>query len=81
MSDRILMIDDQPDSLELFSMLLRADDKDHELVRASDGAVGIELARQNPPDLVVLDVKMPGLDGFEVCRRLKADPLTRTCPC
>ncbi len=80
MSDRILMIDDQPDSLELFSMLLRADDATRELFQATDGAAGIERARQKPPDLVVLDVKMPGMDGFEVCRRLKADPATAHVP-
>jgi len=44
---------------------------------AADGATALRMAQQEPPDLILLDVLMPGLDGFEVCRRLQADP--RTC--
>jgi DNA-binding response OmpR family regulator len=52
-------------------------DSGFELLEASDGAQALELARTESPLLVLLDVNMPGLDGFEVCRRLKGDPSTR----
>jgi CheY-like chemotaxis protein len=51
-----------------------------EVLEASDGATGIELARRERPDLILLDVMMPGLDGWEVARRLAADPATREIP-
>jgi putative two-component system response regulator len=47
---------------------------------AGSGAAGIELARKAPPDVILVDVMMPEMDGYEVCRRLKADPATGTVP-
>ena len=47
---------------------------------AQDGPTGLAMAAANHPDIIVLDVMMPGMDGFEVCRRLKEDPLTRHIP-
>ncbi len=55
-------------------------DEPVELIAARDGGQGLELARTQSPDVILLDVEMPGLDGFEVCRRLKADAATRVIP-
>jgi putative two-component system response regulator len=74
----ILVVDDTPENLQLMNGLLR----DRYRVRlATDGQRGLELAQQVPqPDLVLLDIMMPGIDGYETCRRLKADPATREIP-
>jgi CheY-like chemotaxis protein len=78
MATRILIIDDDPTNLELMSYLLRA--AGHLVYTASDGALGIESARCNNPDLIACDMKMPGIDGYEVARRLKDDPALRAIP-
>ncbi|WP_256361526.1 response regulator [Methylomonas koyamae] len=75
---KILVVDDTPASLKLLSELLRAED--YEVRSAIDGELALESAFDNPPDLVLLDIMMPGIDGFEVCRRLKAHPATRQVP-
>ena len=74
----VLVIDDTPDNLTLLRGLL----KDATRVKvATDGERGLELAKSGePPDLILLDIMMPDLDGYEVCRRLKADPKTRDIP-
>ena len=74
----ILVVDDTPENLELMSGLL----KDQYRVRvANNGERALRLAAADPaPDLVLLDVMMPGIDGYEVCRRLKADPATAGTP-
>ena len=51
-----------------------------EVLEAEDGSAGLEMARKEQPDLILLDVMMPGLDGWEVARRLSADPATREIP-
>lgn len=66
----ILAIDDEPNNLNLLLQVMR--DK-YRLVFANNGAKGLELASRIQPDLILLDIMMPGLDGYEVCRRLKAD--------
>lgn len=74
----ILIIDDTPADLTVLSDLLR-----HHGFRvrpAINGAMALKEARQASPDLVILDIQMPGMDGFEVCRRLKADPATADIP-
>jgi putative two-component system response regulator len=79
-SDRplILLIDDLPDNLAVMVEFLR---EAYELKLATSGEEGLALARSLPrPQLIVLDVMMPGLDGYETCRRLKADPLTQDIP-
>jgi len=74
----ILVVDDSPDSLELISTELM---KYYEVHVATDGARCLELARRvRRPDLILLDVMMPGMDGYEVCRRLKANPDTADIP-
>jgi sigma-B regulation protein RsbU (phosphoserine phosphatase) len=73
----ILVIDDTPANLQTLGASLEAD---FDLQIATSGAVGLALAEKVPPDLILLDVMMPGMDGYEVCRRLKADPHLRSIP-
>ncbi|AXS80788.1 two-component system response regulator [Dechloromonas sp. HYN0024] len=73
----VLVIDDTPANLSLLNQLLRT----HYRVKlANGGARGLELAVSARPDLILLDVMMPDMDGYEVCRRLKADPVTAGIP-
>lgn len=76
--NKILVVDDTAASLKLLSDLLKAEG--YEVRAAISGELAVESAIGNPPDLVLLDILMPGMDGFEVCRRLKADPGTRNVP-
>lgn len=74
----VLAIDDQEDNLALLEALLAPQNC---VVRtALDGPTGLALAREQRPDLVLLDLAMPGMDGFEVLRRLREDPATRKVP-
>jgi len=74
----IIVIDDTDVSAEVLRRLLLRDGYSVEVAR--DGESGLEAVRRSTPDLVLLDVMMPGIDGFEVCRRLKSDPATRLTP-
>ncbi|MBK8726539.1 MAG: PAS domain S-box protein [Holophagaceae bacterium] len=74
----ILVVDDTPLTLRLLADALRAGG--HQVQTAEDGEEALALAAARPPDLVLLDVRMPGMDGFEVCRRLKARPESRDLP-
>lgn len=74
----VLVVDDTPINLELMQSILVSDG--HEVALASDGATALQMAKASPPDLILLDVSMPGMDGYEVCRRLKADEATRHIP-
>ena len=69
---KVLVVDDDPDSLVLMEDYLA--DFGCEVLQASSGVVGLEMAKTHKPDLVTLDLHMPDLDGWEVLRRLKADP-------
>ena len=71
---KILVVDDDRNVLFLVSELLARDN--YEVIQASDGLTALSQIRELLPDLAVLDVMMPGLDGFELCRRIKNDPLT-----
>jgi len=71
---KILVVDDDRNVLFLISELLARDN--YEVIQASDGLVALSQIRKLLPELAVLDVMMPGLDGFELCRRIKNDPLT-----
>ncbi|AYC31474.1 response regulator [Pseudomonas cavernae] len=74
----ILVVDDMPDNLELMSELLL---QHYRVKVANNGAQALRIAAAAPqPDLILLDVMMPALDGYEVCRRLKAEPATRNIP-
>ena len=74
----VLVIDDQPSSLEALQEALRP--LGYEVWQALDGESGLVLARDRQPDVILLDVVMPGMDGYEVCRRLKEDEETRLLP-
>ena len=67
---RLLVVDDAPEQLKMLVRVLR--DSGYDVQTAEDGAAALAAADQDPPDLVLLDVDMPGIDGFETCRRLKA---------
>jgi DNA-binding response OmpR family regulator len=75
---RILIIDDQPASIGLLIAYLQG--RDIELLVAQTGDDGLRIAAEGQPDLILLDVRMQGLDGFTVCRRLKASPTTCSIP-
>jgi putative two-component system response regulator len=74
----ILIVDDQPRGQQTLASLLEPEG--YRLVFASNGPEALALAAQMVPDLVLLDVMMPGMDGFEVCRRLRADPTLALIP-
>ena len=74
---RILVVDDAPINIRQLSQILR---DSYSVCAATDGATAIELARSQPLDLILLDVMMPEMDGYEVCRRLKSDPRTQALP-
>ena len=78
MSARILVVDDVMVNVRLLEAKL-ASEYFHVLT-ASGGETALEVARAERPDLVLLDVMMPGMDGFEVCRRLKTNPATAEIP-
>ena len=69
---RILVVDDDRDFLEATRAILES--QSYRVITARSGQEALERARSEPPDLILLDIIMPGLDGFEVCRRLKQDP-------
>lgn len=75
---RILVIDDDQAIAELVKVNLEL--LGHQVTTANDGIKGLALAQQNRPDLVVLDVMMPDLDGFTVCQRLRQNPATHPIP-
>jgi serine phosphatase RsbU (regulator of sigma subunit) len=68
----ILIVDDNPANVEILQMRLAANNYD--IITAADGEAGLAMARDKQPDLILLDIMMPKLDGLEVCRRLKGDP-------
>jgi len=73
----LLIVDDTPEIIRVLNLILR----DHyRIMAATTGQRALELSRQTPPSLVLLDVRMPEMDGHEVCRRLKADPATAAIP-
>jgi DNA-binding NtrC family response regulator len=75
---RILLVDDQPANLDVLRRVLEA--KAYKILLAPSGEVALRTAGRVVPDLILLDVMMPGMDGYEVCRRLKQDETTRAIP-
>jgi len=75
---RILLADDEEDIKTVVTMFLQA--QGYDVVTAYDGLDALEKAKTEKPDLIILDVMMPLIDGFEVCRRLKEDPATAKVP-
>jgi signal transduction histidine kinase len=74
----LLIVDDIAENLRLLSGILK--DAGHHIRPVTNGTLALQAARHQPPDLVLLDIKMPGMDGFEVCRQLKAEEGLRDIP-
>jgi PAS domain S-box-containing protein len=74
----ILVIDDQPDNIRLLSKTL--EQHGYEVRSTTSGTMGVVAARSAKPDLILLDIMMPGMNGYEVCQKLKADPQTEDIP-
>ncbi len=72
MSARILVVDDQPLNVKLLEAMLAAEY--YTVLTAADGPEALEVTKDERPDMILLDVMMPGMDGYEVCKRIKADP-------
>src|SRR5713101_2520359 len=75
---RVLVVDDQDPNRLLLRDLLEA--QGHEVIEAVDGSEALQQVATTAPDVVLLDIGMPGMDGFEVCRRIKAEPSTASIP-
>lgn len=78
MKGNILVVDDNPDNLSALEQILTADG--YKVRTATNGEIALKVAGARPPDLILLDIIMPGMDGFEVCRRLKGNPSTAGIP-
>jgi len=78
MKPRILVVDDEPEAVELIEFNLKQ--SGYTVSTAADGADALKKARSQPPDLIVLDVMLPEMDGFEICKTLRLDPSTTKVP-
>ncbi len=78
MASRVLVVEDEADIRDLLAFHLERDG--YQVTRATTGPEALRQLRAAPPDLVILDLMLPELDGLEVCRRLRADPATATLP-
>ncbi len=78
MSRLVLVIEDDPDQRRLLERVLASGG--WRVSTAPDGETGIASARAHPPDIIVLDVMMPNMNGYQACRRLKSDPVTAGIP-
>lgn len=76
--EKILIIDDQPEITDLIRFILKK--QDFKALIALNGKDGLNIARSELPDLILLDISMPDVDGFEVCEQLKSDPATSKIP-
>ncbi len=75
--EKILVVDDSKVNVKMLDEYLR---DGYEVVKAYSGEEALRKVKDNPPDLILLDIMMPGIDGYEVCERLKADPRTSFIP-
>jgi len=78
MSKRILVVEDQEDNRKIVRDLVTA--SGYEVVEATTGEEGLEGAARERPDLILMDIQLPGIDGYEVTRRIKANPDLRQIP-
>jgi two-component system sensor histidine kinase/response regulator len=75
---KVLIVDDNPDILEILKLRLKASGFD--VVSASNGKIAIKKAEEENPNLIIMDVIMPEMNGFEACKHLKANPKTKDIP-
>jgi DNA-binding response OmpR family regulator len=78
MTHKVLIVDDDPDIRTLYKLVLRREGL--EVIEAESGYEALSKVRREPPALVLLDVMMPEMDGYEVCRKLRSDPETAHLP-
>lgn len=74
----ILIVEDDPQTVKLVKFILEKED--YSTISAKDGEEGLQMAREKKPDLIVLDLMLPGMDGYRVCEILKANPVTKEIP-
>ncbi|MCJ7652386.1 MAG: response regulator [Actinobacteria bacterium] len=75
---RVLVVDDDPSMCKLLRIMLEP--KGFEVLEAFSGVRGVVMAKSELPDIVLLDIMLPDIDGFDVCRKLKLDPTTKNIP-
>ncbi len=80
MASHILFVDDEPNTVDVVKMLIELDQPEWIFHSAYDGEQALEIAGQTPLDFVMLDISMPGMDGIELCRRLRQLPTTAQAP-
>lgn len=78
MNKRILLIEDNEQNRYLVTFILES--RGWEVIHAADGAAGLELAAKSDPALILLDIQLPGMDGYDVARALRADPSLDAVP-
>ena len=78
MTKRILVIEDQVDNRQIVRDLVTA--SGYKLIEATTGEEGLDMATRERPDLILMDIQLPGIDGYEVTRRIKANPQLRQIP-
>lgn len=74
----ILIVEDNPQTVKLVKFILEK--SKYSTISAKDGEEGLQMAREKKPDLIILDLMLPGIDGYQVCEALKADPNTKEIP-
>ena len=75
---RILLVDDEADFVEV--LRVRLEDSNYEVIVAYDGEEGLEISEREEPDLIILDIMLPKISGFDVCRKLKIDENFKNIP-